>query len=404
MSRDSREDALASRERCLLLDPEMPRTRSLAEVSGDRQVEVLHVRSQLDAEGPLPRGLRCHVPEAHVPESALVIGDASTTVLRARSQLGPKLRCALNSLTDKGRFRSSLQGMPDTVTPGSAAVRRAELPRLASLGQVRRRIGAAQQGSAIVLKPRVGSSSALVCICVDDADWEDAQQRVAAAPPCGASFDAEWLVLEEYVEGTELAVDFYYDASGRPVLLGVYLHPFLNRRDVRDTVYRTSPATSSQYRPLLEARLWEWNQTWQLRRFPAHVEVRVCADGRLFPIEVNPLRFGLLTADVTRACFGFNPYRAFFEELAPDWDELECKPALGDDSVAVVVGCVPGAAACARVDWDRLRERLQALELEILHEMPMPSSERPYVCAAYVRGRAADIDAVLHLDFGAVLS
>jgi hypothetical protein len=52
-----------------------------------------------------------------------------------------------------------------------------------------------------------------------------------------------------------------------------------------------------------------------LKNFPAHAEVRIDENGKIIPIEVNPLRFGgfCTTADLLGVTLGFNEYKCFYE-------------------------------------------------------------------------------------------
>jgi hypothetical protein len=59
-----------------------------------------------------------------------------------------------------------------------------------------------------------------------------------------------------------------------------------------------------------------------LKNFPAHAEVRIDENGKIIPIEVNPLRFGgfCTTADLLGVTLGFNEYKCFYENK--NWDTI----------------------------------------------------------------------------------
>ncbi len=61
-----------------------------------------------------------------------------------------------------------------------------------------------------------------------------------------------------------------------------------------------------------------------VKHFPVHIELRKSSDGRLIPIEVNPMRFGgwCTTADMTYLAYGLNPYIYYFQQKKPDWSKL----------------------------------------------------------------------------------
>ncbi len=72
-------------------------------------------------------------------------------------------------------------------------------------------------------------------------------------------------VVEEVIEGEEFAVDAYFDADGRPVLVDVYAHLFASADDVSDRVYYTNAETIERLGPPAMAFLAEVG-----RRAPSH--------------------------------------------------------------------------------------------------------------------------------------
>ena len=64
------------------------------------------------------------------------------------------------------------------------------------------------------------------------------------------------------------------------------------------------------------------NQTLGARNLPVHAEFRLF-NGRLIPIEINPMRFGgFAIADLAEVAYGFNPYEKFFKDEAIDWKSV----------------------------------------------------------------------------------
>ena len=136
--------------------------------------------------------------------------------------------------------------------------------------------------------------------------------------------NATSFIMEEVVEGEEFAVDAYFDATGAPVIVGLYHHLFGSGDDVSDRVYYTS-------RRVIEANLREMTEFLRkvgelsgARRFPIHAEIRRTANGTLVPIEINPMRFGgwCTTPDMTFFAYGVNPYVLFLRQEKPDWDRI----------------------------------------------------------------------------------
>jgi hypothetical protein len=55
-----------------------------------------------------------------------------------------------------------------------------------------------------------------------------------------------------------------------------------------------------------------------------HVEVRINSQGKVIPIEINPLRFGgwCTTGDISWYAFGINSYNYFLNGKVPNWNEI----------------------------------------------------------------------------------
>ena len=55
-----------------------------------------------------------------------------------------------------------------------------------------------------------------------------------------------------------------------------------------------------------------------------HAEVRIDNNGKIIPIEINPLRFGgwCTTGDLSGITVGLNSYKYYFENTCPNWDTI----------------------------------------------------------------------------------
>lgn len=131
-------------------------------------------------------------------------------------------------------------------------------------------------------------------------------------------------LIESCIEGQEFAIDAYYDEHGEPVVLSVLEHLFADPDDTADRVYVTSAEIVRSNLQRFTDLLMDLGAIFAPRNFPVHVEVRVDGSGQLWPIEVNPVRFGgwCTTADLTHHAYGLNPYVCLFAQSRPDWDEL----------------------------------------------------------------------------------
>lgn len=205
-----------------------------------------------------------------------------------------------------------------------------------------------------IIKPTIGFFSSGVYKVSDREEWENVlpalkQEMEAVGGLFPTQVLSSWkFVLEDYIEGPELAVDAYYNGEGKPVVLNILEHLFQAKDDVEDKVYVTSKKTIETYlevtlellRQINEAtKLWDSElqgaelpdaglkgsglQEPGMRDFPLHIEFRVDKNNRLVPIEMNPIRFaGWCTADIAYYAYGINVHRYFLEGLEPDWREI----------------------------------------------------------------------------------
>jgi ATP-grasp domain len=179
-----------------------------------------------------------------------------------------------------------------------------------------------------VIKPSVGFFSIGVHVVKDMADWEIAREelnieRLRSIYPQNV-LDTSTFIIEDYIEGEEFAVDCYFNNEGEVVILNILHHLFSSGADTSDRVYTTSKDIILKYIENFGGFLQTLGRKAELKNFPAHVELRVDKNGRIIPIEVNPLRFGgwCTTADLLGIAFGYNSYEYFVRGEQPDWDKI----------------------------------------------------------------------------------
>ena len=179
-----------------------------------------------------------------------------------------------------------------------------------------------------VIKPAVGFFSIGVHIVENEKDWIKAKselrpEKLKSIFPENV-LNTSNFIIEEFIRGEEYAIDYYYDNNGDAVLLNVLHHLFSSGTDTSDRVYSTSKAIIEKYKIDLEDFLSKIGKELHLKNFPAHAEVRIDENGKINPIEVNPLRFGgfCTTADLLGVTLGFNEYKCFCENKKPDWDSI----------------------------------------------------------------------------------
>jgi hypothetical protein len=179
-----------------------------------------------------------------------------------------------------------------------------------------------------VIKPAVGFFSIGVHIVENEKDWIKAKSELQADKLKSIFpenvLNTSTFIIEEFIRGEEYAIDYYYDNNGDAVLLNVLHHLFSSGTDTSDRVYSTSKAIIEKYKIDLEYFLSKIGKELDLKNFPAHAEVRIDENGKIIPIEVNPLRFGgfCTTADLMGVTIGFNEYQCFCENKKPDWDSI----------------------------------------------------------------------------------
>jgi hypothetical protein len=181
-----------------------------------------------------------------------------------------------------------------------------------------------------VVKPVVGFFSIGVHAVRSGDEWDQVKLKIAAeVSESGRYFPGHMLsqtrfILESFIEGDEFAVDAYYDGEGEPVVLNVMEHRYASPEDVSDRLYVSSRRIIETVGPAAADFLAEINSRSGFRNFPLHAEFRRTPDGKLVPIEINPLRFGgwCTTGDFAHYAWGFNSYELYMSGSSPDWNSV----------------------------------------------------------------------------------
>lgn len=169
-----------------------------------------------------------------------------------------------------------------------------------------------------VLKPAVGFFSLGVYSIENARQWRAARDDIAAGAvrwrkeyPAAVLDNQVWL-LESLIQGTEYAVDVYFNSRGEAVICNILQHDFASSEDVSDRLYYTSADIIRRMAGPLEAWFDRLNERLGLRDYPVHVELRRDADGHMVPIEFNPLRFaGWCCTDISLFAWGFPTYGCY---------------------------------------------------------------------------------------------
>ena len=218
-----------------------------------------------------------------------------------------------------------------------------------------------------IVKPVVGFFSMGVYKVSRRDEWESVQQSIRAEMKAVHTLyphevlDTTRFIIEAYVEGAEFAIDAYYDEAGDVVLLNILHHLFSSADDVSDRVYITSREIIAEYRQPFINFLTEIGGLAALRNFPVHAEVRIDEQGRIVPIEINPMRFaGWCTTDIAHYAYGINPYLCYFRQIVPDWEAIL---AQGDEHIySIVVLDKPADVQTGTInsfDYEQIRSQFE---------------------------------------------
>jgi hypothetical protein len=257
-----------------------------------------------------------------------------------------------------------------------------------------------------VVKPAVGFFSLGVYPVADSTRWPGVIDRIRGDLETIQRFyprqvlDASTFILEDYITGDEYAFDAYFDEQGEPVILGIFKHLFSSGEDVSDRVYTTSRDIIEPLIDPFTSFLKTLGRLAGLCCFPLHGEVRIDPQGRIRPIEINPLRFGgwCTTADLTAMALGFNPYEAFFNNVRPDWEALWATKSDTLFSIIVLDNSTGySASQIQRFLADRLLSRFD----RPLEFRPVDYNEYPVFGFLFAETRqtsCAELEAILHSD------
>jgi hypothetical protein len=136
--------------------------------------------------------------------------------------------------------------------------------------------------------------------------------------------DTSNFIIEEYIEGEEYAIDSYFNNEGEVVILNILHHKFSSGTDISDRVYSTSKDIILKFKDDIEEFLQAIGDKTGIKNFPLHVEIRIDLNGRISPIEINPLRFGgwCTTGDLSWYAYGINSYDYFIHKQKPNWEQI----------------------------------------------------------------------------------
>jgi len=257
-----------------------------------------------------------------------------------------------------------------------------------------------------IIKPAVGFFSMGVHVVESAQAWPGVVAQIEREVETFAAVYPEQVlgldrfVAEEIIEGEEFAVDAYFDADGRPVLVDVLAHLFASADDVSDRVYYTSAETVERLAPPAMEFLAEVGRRAGLTDFPVHAELRIDVTDHVAPIEINPMRFGGWCAtDLAHFAYGVNPYRCYLRGESPDWKHIAEQTA--GRTTALIVSDLPSTVdlpAIESVDYKRFASRFSS----VIELRPTDFNRYPVFAFTFVDVPSDDLSE-LHAVLGADL-
>lgn len=213
-----------------------------------------------------------------------------------------------------------------------------------------------------VLKPSVGFLSLGIHIIRTEEDWIKALFDIAQHKDEWSRWydqsviEPNRFIMESLIEGTEYAIDAYYDQDGEPHLLNILRHDFANAEDTADRLYVCGKQIMLEKKQLMLDFLKQANEHCKVSGFPVHVEVRE-SNGVVYPIEFNPLRFaGLGGTEISQMAFGFYTFAHYLQNTEPNWDAAFERA--GDDLYCMSVLNPPAnTPAGTKFDYDAFAEQ-----------------------------------------------
>lgn len=222
---------------------------------------------------------------------------------------------AVNKLKDKYQFRELMNNMYPNFLYKKINLQELETTKL-------------EENKKYVIKPVKGFFSSAVKQISGNDDLKVISDEIYAELNENTKYFSDSilskneLIIEQYIEGEEYAVDMFFNEQKQPEIINIYHHPFPEKNEYFNVLYYTNHQIFDKLYDKIKKIFIELNEHLQISSFPIHAEFKL-ERGILIPIEMNPLRYGGFgLADLTYHAFGFNPFNAFFQNCKPDWKTI----------------------------------------------------------------------------------
>jgi hypothetical protein len=225
----------------------------------------------------------------------------------------------------------------------------------------------AEIGKPFIIKPTVGFLSAGVYRVNNENEWTEVKKEILEKTNTAAAtfpkdvIDSSTFLIESVIEGTEYAIDVFFNDNNNPVILNILEHRFNGEHDMGDRLYVTSVDIIQTNLSRVEGFLRQLSSIDDFSGLPLHVEIRIDENGTVRPIEVNPLRFaGWCSTDIAYYAFGINVYEYFMENKRPNWDEIFTLKKGREFAIAVLEKRGPVSENLV-FDYEKLKASLTSL-------------------------------------------
>lgn len=205
---------------------------------------------------------------------------------------------------------------------------------------------------------------------------------------------ADTLIIEQYIEGEEYAIDMYFDGSGNPHITNIYHHPMPGNPAYLHMVYYSSRQVLEMIFDDGMAFLRGLNSVLGLTNVPLHCEFRRDS-GHLVPIEINAMRFGGMgLANLGWFSHQSNAYQHFVNGTSPDW----ATALAADDDASVFFIAYNGTDVdvdAMTPNWDGLLSQFTS----VLHTQEFDHRQQLAFGIVYAREPTAHIPQLLNIEF-----
>jgi len=294
-------------------------------------------------------------------------------------------RDAVESLKDKFLFREMLQRIYPDYNYKSI-----QFEDIANLSLTKK----------CVLKPVKGCFGTAVKVLDEDSNLSQISHEVKSEIDKNSKILSDKVLsksdflLEDFIEGEEYAIDMFYDSKGRPHIANIYYHPIPKNKAYLHMIYYTSKSVFEKVYDRAITFFNTLNNNSQFKNIAFHAEFKL--DGKLFPIEINAMRFGGMgLGNMIYHSLEINPYEYFINEESPNWDEIwKNRPDVNFAYFIAYIG--------TNVDKDKQRPNIEKLESQfgIIHNKTIFDYKTQLALGVYtLEETKQNIDKLLNIEF-----